>query len=393
MLSTLNCWKVVPGIQVRVAKLLLFLQIYFIYDMASYLVFNRQPYGPVLLVFAIVCVEILSVTRGKGAVKALLNLDRAPGLIFIVAMISAACQGAIFGNVIDRQGVGSVEYISKELVSIFLWFLVGLYIRKLTPNKFAVIISLGFTSFFWPYVDMESFRFDYGPINFAMDRTDIDHLHFSESLVFLGYCAIGAFPKSPIIKFSLGAYFLVLLFALQGRASLLIFGALLIYLIYRSPRGRYLIPFSRFIFVPLLVGYFVGEMIDVGFFGTLLESGSSQVRVLYIQFFFLNIIEFFLFGNAGLIVDSFGTVGGYAHNVFSLIQFYGFIPFVLLCFLMLKIVRSQVFRLWSLEGNWPYFLLLYVILSVIFAKSSTFILFWLALGLFYGEIRRERFRA
>ena len=91
----------------------------------------------------------------------------------------------------------------------------------------------------------------------------------------------------------------------------------------------------------------------------------------------------FWIGDPGFIASRFSSMGDYIHNLLSVWQFFGFFAFAGFTFLLIrsliKMFNARTNELDSaLQGH--SITLIYVVISVIFAKAVTFKLLWLTLG-------------
>ena len=360
-------------INLRIRKFNLhdFLILYFCYEFISFLLFFTTPIGP----------KIITLVVFSLVVYMLITNDRIPinsGLIVMLIFASVSCFSIILQiilsqSVTDGKGFNSIGFIFKELLSIVLWFLFGYFFKKNHPSIFIAMLGVFVTLIFWNFVIISEFRFDYIPINFALNRMDIDHLHFSESIVLIAFYSMAAFDSNKVIKLFIFIYFSILLFVMGGKASFLFF-ILTSAIIFYDSRWRYVsLLFFGITFSVELYNFLTGYLS--------LENSSTFARLIFFYSAISNIHLFFLFGNIEWIVNEFSSVGGYSHNIISILQFYGIIPLIIVFYLSIIAVKNSLI-LKNKDLMFEKSLLAYSLISILLAKSGTFFLFWMALGIF-----------
>lgn len=305
------------------------------------------------------------------------------------------CWGAYFlqvmtqDNVTDLKGRDVHTSIFFVLLVSMFWFSIGAMIsgvRYKESNYVALMLMFLIWVSFASDVNM-------GPMISYAGLADagaegVDHLLLAELILLVGLVAYSF--SHGILK-----YFIILAVAFfvfsGGGRSTFYFGVLGI-IIYEI--------LTRSFIDKLKFGLIFGLCLATGFLYILNFSGDGLVgRMLFLdglegdgsfvqrgEFFedaVYRLVDQFWFGNPGLIVSDYGTLGGYAHNIISAWQFFGFFGFLSILTLLVRL-SSEVFPKINQYNICVDRLggvcLIYAILGIIFSKYIGFIFLWFSMG-------------
>ena len=116
-------------------------------------------------------------------------------------------------------------------------------------------------------------------------------------------------------------------------------------------------------------------------------DSSGEVRG---ELFRNNIIDLpnkILVGNPNYLIDRYNNLGEYIHNILSIWEFYGFVFFFIIVYVIFSnlkfLIRNKKDILRSSSGKFACFALIFVILSIVAAKSAFYYPFWFVLGFWF----------
>lgn len=292
------------------------------------------------------------------------------GIAFLFA--GAACNQ-------NRQG-------KSLLISLFLLALVVIPLFKATEGKLLL-----------DYTQMRT--------NLGMD--DFTHLAIAEWVVFLliGSYAFANEKFRPLIVL----ISLFCLFSLQGRSST--FFTIIAFFVYGFiHEGRkHLVAVLVMTAIAALAYFFlpIEELIfdaDQGSIERMTLSGedadvSLQGRFEIIDVSINHLPQAALVGDPTFLAREAQSMGSYIHNLLSLWQFFGVVPFLIMIVVLIKSLR----KMFTLAGSgrvsvmdeFASVLLIYSVISVIFSKSIVFYWIWFVVGywmLDYSAGKRKRKR-
>lgn len=121
------------------------------------------------------------------------------------------------------------------------------------------------------------------------------------------------------------------------------------------------------------------EFITVGIF----NSTSNQARALFLETAIGYIYETPIFGNYGVYLNHFGSIGAYPHNLISAwlnLGLFGFILYIIILFKLMISSINNLLKQTSPFTTFAFFTSAFIILSFIFSKSYLFMFFGIAVG-------------
>ena len=361
--------------------------------LASFLVFNGRMPG-LFAILALVPLLRLPVVMAYGVPRRM-SLD-----FKLVALLLACCYAALFlqwaftPDYVDFRGRSITEFSTLMLAGNSLWLLAGLAISNARYER-SDIISLGLIA-----VALVMLIPNLGDGMVIVYSTllesggdSVNHLIVAEMFVVLVFAAfsfasgLGRWLVIPCAAF--------LLFAAGGRSSfyLGILAILLAQFVMASYKERVVL----LVFVGLFAtwaGAFLLQADDslverMLFSSGVDEDGSFQEREGLYRVGLSLLPEQILFGGPALYARENRSVGSYIHNLLSVWQFFGLIPFLLMSAMLgraLMRVRAEFIRFKDdVIYKFGALLCVYVSLSVAVSKSVGFPLLWLALGFWGGR--------
>lgn len=316
-------------------------------------------------------------------------------------------------NIIDNNGTSSHEYMITVTGIILPALMTGAafaYFKNLSRFLILTLICTLITctlylvqtmngGFFVDYYYLRSIRQDGIPIN---------HLSLTESLIFLFFMVLAIVWNKNKIKWPILLFITFLFFSLGGRVAFFSFLATVItfeFLTSKLEATLYRLPLI--LIAPLL--FFIIFQDDLAdnayynklFFASGLENDPSyQARLELSDSFRNGFIDQFLIGNINTIIETNGSVGSYAHNILSVFQFYGLIPFTIIIYTYYYIFKNFIsLKLYLSNSNFQIFasiILIYSFLSFFIGKALIFTPIWLAVGYWLMKIpidKTSRFKS
>ncbi|MFN4149653.1 MAG: hypothetical protein ACK4IX_01820, partial [Candidatus Sericytochromatia bacterium] len=125
-------------------------------------------------------------------------------------------------------------------------------------------------------------------------------------------------------------------------------------------------------------------------------DSSGEVRGEILRTNILDLPNKILIGNPNYFVDNYNNLGEYIHNILSIWEFYGFIFFTIIIYVICSNLRFLIKNRKNISenttGRFASFGLIFVILSILVAKSAFYYPFWFVLGFwfFYRSYYKER---
>lgn len=321
-------------------------------------------------------------------------------LLLSSLFVSILLQNIIFNDRIDYQSRSSLKFSLSTLTFGTVYFLVGAATQnaqikssKLISFTLILILIAGIV-----------FNLDGGPIlNFGLmsskrsDEFQLDHLVIGEPAILLLALSLAfstRFLKIPIFLIGVACFF-----ALGGRTSLIAF--VVTVPIYLAIRGKLKHSALGALFVSacfaVVAGYLLDQVDNPLVARMLLADGlssdeSKQARDLFLTEGFSGLGRQALAGDPTYIVEKFGTIGAYSHNLLSAWQFFGFIPFSMLLFSILFSARYIAKNKTDIkDGIDDFGLVLFIFSSVSVAtgKAIMFYPFWLSIGFWLYRARKS----
>jgi hypothetical protein len=355
---------------------------------------------------ALVCVCVVFVPALFGG---RLPLQKLPTLfivtLFCLSGLSMLTQFALDVERIDKNGVSSLIFLRTRWIEMFSWLGLGVVASHAQIKRsgwLAALVVLGAPLLVYFLATEEFGGGNYLVLAEETNFIGLSHLAIADHALLLVYLAYATAPARfrPLIM-AVGA---LTLYPLGGRASFYIgIGALLAYHLLAGPAvnaGRWL-AITGVAVVGVLLSMGVGVLgvsdeflVRMNFDGGLTEDLSFADRYESLVFGASLLALQFWYGGSGALVESFGFVGSYMHNIMSAWQFFG-APFflLLLCVWLLAIRRARAAfgeRAAEPLSELMVLLVVYSVLSLILSRSSTFWLAWFSLGLALSWVPESR---
>ncbi|MBG6073082.1 MULTISPECIES: hypothetical protein [unclassified Polaromonas] len=314
------------------------------------------------------------------------------GLFALIVSINLVLQKMQGYDLIGLDGRSSYWASMEIFVLGLIWFFCGASIQFLEFSKsnLRACLLIGIV-FLLIYGSLNGgVVISYADLNAeTISESQINHLTTGDNVVILLLIGYGFANKR--LKLLVAPVILIILFSLGGRNALLtlIVGIL----IYHFLRGEVTNIFS--ILIPVLgVVIVIGFLFELNhinddlvarmFFLDGLGSDASFVqRNRQIYESVINLTAQAPIGNASLIVRQQGVFGGYSHNILSVWQFFGLVPFAILFLMMIKTTKYMWFKLKKITlplDEFAAILLIYSVLCVFISRAIGFPCFWLAMG-------------
>lgn len=325
------------------------------------------------------------------------------GLYFVVVFVAVAIHALSFSGLVDSYGRSLLVYDFSIVFFSIVWLVVGYgfgsgHVKVSRNSAWLIMFFLALMLFS---------RLDDGVVinwwQVAYDKgssDELSHLSIGVPLVLLLFLVINAL--SGMEKGGAVVMSLALLFVSGGRLSVIVF-AFTVLFVYRN----YLFGWLG---ASLLIAFFAGSaglqylgfdfndpLVLRMFFGDGVaedESAIERGRILSESYGLLP--EQFFWGGPDLIIEKFGSLGYYIHNILSAWQFFGFLPFFFLglaiFFLGWRINKiedkSQV-----LDFSYLRCIYFYSVISVAVGKSFGFELLWFTFGYAQSVLYKFKTRA
>ena len=342
--------------------------------------------------------------NGQGATQSELT-----GLILVALSFAAiALQYLNLREFVGESGVMALRNMRTEWALSMLWLFAGGAVAtfnvKESPTIALIVLALTGLAFLSGLDDqmMVSYRevIEVGVVE------EINHLYLEKHVVFL---LILAYCLSPRTKWLVAIAGILLLYSTGGRTSLFVFTACVVWInVGKRSLGNLFVLGIIGILVFFSLRYaVVNQFIDIDnarvssmlFIGGVEEDNSYQARVQLLKMNLQFLDDQFMYGDPTIFPQKLRESGTYIHNILSVWQFYGFFVFACVALILLFSLR----RMFVLKSVTPTpkiifgsFLLMYVTLGVLLAKSATWDLLWFALGFWtllpVTKIKRRRRR-
>jgi hypothetical protein len=329
------------------------------------------------------------------------RLDYTAFLLFL-SFFSFGCfalfmQYNFHSELFDSLGRSSFEFTKMLFIVSMLWMLTGFaivnaHIKK--SNMIAIVILLMVSGLIVSNLS-DSMLISYADLTKESESEfAINHLAISDYILFMLYFAYSIssgstksliFFMTPIIMFSLGgraAFFL-------GTCSII-----MVEFLYNNLKMTFFQLLFTIGILIFLTTLFSKMFLNVGAERMLLvygiaKDGSFIERT---ETFWVSIQELsnqVWYGDPGFLIRQFGSIGYYIHNGLSAWQFYGFGFFmVFVVAILVSIKRFWMNRQQVFHASFDVFkslILVYGVLSIIFAKFIGFFFIWFSIGLWLGH--------
>ena len=312
-------------------------------------------------------------------------------LMLLLMMIVLVQQSVLTTN-IDFDGVNTLRVIHAATTVSIVWMLIGgaVSMFRLRESFVLAVLLAGALLMMFLVNAQDGFSVTYREIKDDVGTTNVSHITLEKFVVptlALAY-ALSSRARLPVVLMAF-----VTLFLMSGRTS---FAAFLLAFLVMSLQGRALRNFSMIVVAVLLIGVSVRLGLESGF----IDTENKAVR----QMVFMDGLEGdnsfvgrrelllgglkdlpaqFLFGDFTLTVERFGKFGTYIHNLLSAWQMYGFFALsAIVAALVVCVVRARAAmrRDPSPATVFGTFMLVYVIIGAIVAKSALWSPLWFVLG-------------
>ena len=315
------------------------------------------------------------------------------GYAFVISTaVSVAIQISLGLDATDSGGLSSLDYTVAMWSFNMLYFFAGaacIHTRYRKSNIVALILLL---LVLVPFLaaPKELIFVQFYELKQILDSDRLTHLGISEWCVFL---LIGAFAFStdrvrPLVIIVT----VVCLFGLQGRSSTLFtpFTMLLFWMLTGGKKA-----------ILLFAGLAILALVTLTFFpifDSLLDAderalermlldaddGSLQGRQAILENSLQHLPASIPYGDPTYIAIEAGTMGSFIHNLLSMWQFFGLLPFLLIVIILIRGLLVMKTRLrrgnLSVMEEIGCMLLIYSSVSVVFSKSIVFYWLWFAAG-------------
>lgn len=324
-------------------------------------------------------------------------------LTCIFLLLIPILQNIFLDNLFDYFSRSSHQYIWTISLLAISWIFAGavmgcirntdLFFKWITYISFLIItICLIYAlngNFFVDYQFLTSLR---------NDDIKIHHLSLTEPLMLIFFMVL-AFLYNTKIKWIAILIILFFMFALGGRVAF--FCYILTILIYEFLSSRVYNYLPKLLFM-VVVGIYVFLSLstslndDFEFNKLFLSSGiendeSFRGRMLFFKDFGEGVLNQVVIGNPNFFIIHHNDLGTYAHNILSLFQFYGLIPFIIIVFSLLFIVKKiYVLKLYLIDDiliKFGILFFIYTFFSILVGKAVLFSSLWFMLGFWFFKLK------
>jgi len=285
------------------------------------------------------------------------------------------------------------------------WLVVGAAVSNAHINRSLIspILMVGLAAWLtYNNLLANSLTVDYRKIASMVGIEQMSHLGFGDYFTLIFFVSYVIIVRAG--RFIVLGLFLFVQFAFGGRADF-IFGLASIFIFEFISYGysvRRLISYFSYVFV-ILGSVYVGSVFVRQSNGNVdpyliilsdLEQDSSYIKRL--EAFTGAISDLpaqLLFGDSTLIVQNFGSVGAYMHNILSAWQFFGapffLVSVVAIIFCSNRLLQVLRYKNRTLFDDFMIIIFIYSVMSILFAKYIGFPLFWFSIGLWLGRRRHS----
>lgn len=312
-------------------------------------------------------------------------------------------QNIFFVNLIDSFNRSSHEFIWVISLLGISWIIAGAILGSINGlSKGLKFINLIFFFMFFLilfYSLNKGVFIDYIFLTgLRSDGIKVHHLSLTEPLMLVFYMIIAQFYNSKY-KWLIILIILYWMFALGGRVAFFCFiFSILIYEFFNENKINFFLKISIIASLSTYIVLFLVSNLDNIFaFNKLFFSQgvgndeSFQSRLELFDNFSRNILSQLVIGNTNSLISNEGGLGSYVHNILSVIQFYGLIPFLIVIFSFLYIIKYiYIYRLYKEQEILSIFgvlFFMYTLLSVIVGKAVLFSSLWFILGFWFFKLK------
>lgn len=323
--------------------------------------------------------------------------------LFVLMLFTMFCnlflQFIFLDNIVDKEGRYSITYNFSSFINILSYIFLGFFCSGIKIKKktfFPVVIMLFILIIFYPYMDL------FYLINYnLLPREGLNHLTLGITLnhvIFFCFSSVSVFFQ--IVVFLLTCF---ILYSTTGRSILILYVVSILSVFFLQLRKKYKILFLVFLGVLLVVSFpviftlylnikNVSEIRQMFFFLDLTSDTSFQARINQLEVG-LSALPYQLFiGNPNYLIYNFNSLGAYIHNILSMWQFYGFIPFCVFLFLLTKYFFKYVFSspTFIKQNLFSVVSIIYSCFSLMLTKNYEFDFAWFTLSYVLFSHARNR---
>ncbi|MHA3080188.1 hypothetical protein [Acinetobacter sp. ANC 3791] len=328
-------------------------------------------------------------------------------LICLILLLIPILQNIFFQNLVDDDGRYSHNYIWVISLLGLSWLFSGAIIGSgQYSDNFLKITSCIFFTIFSAlifYTFNGGFFVDYQFLTMLRsDGIKIHHLSLTEPLMLVFFITIASFYRTKFKWFFI-LITLYFMFALAGRVAFFCFiFSILFYEFISSNKLTYFFKISLlFVMLTVVLFYFINFssdnqfIFDRVFFHEGLENDESfQGRVQFFEEFKFGILDQMIIGYPNFFIERNRDLGTYAHNILSVFQFYGLIPFLVILgsffYIIFDIINLKIYKSNDVLVVFGLIFLTYTFSSVLVGKSVLFSSLWLILGFWFFKLKKIR---
>lgn len=291
------------------------------------------------------------------------------------------------GDIIDHNRQSLFEFHWQTLLLYTISYLYGKY-SNFSVNKISYLVLLITLLFTFFIIDTKTMSLNFDLID--EDKKGVYLILGGLQSVFLLFFITRL--ENNFYKFLLLTLGCITLFFLNSRSALYSFIIVIaIYqILFSDIKNKIYTMLGVTLFVFFLIGSSVySELLETNprmltLVTGISEDGSQQARNLLYEVGISRIKEAPLLGDYGGTIRDFGSIGSYIHNILSYWQVFGLIPFLASVYFFIiqtSIIAYNSYKYRKIRKNSTYFVLaIYLMLSLITAKSYVWYTAWFILG-------------
>lgn len=317
------------------------------------------------------------------------------GYLFILSTgVSLVGQSALGMDANDQNNVSSWSFTFAAWTYNVMYFFAGAACTQIKYEKSNILAIVFVLLVVIPLLNtLDGGLFvDYYKLKQITGDQNLSHLYISEWCVFL-FISAYAFANRVFRPFVI-IIALVCLFSLQGRSSTIFtFVAIVTFSFFVEGRKIFytaiiciVIGIAAYFFLPIqdVLVEARGEAFDRMVLSGGEEDNSLTARSDILWFSIGHLPQSVLFGDPTFIALEARKMGSYIHNLLSMWQFFGLLPFLLIVVILIRSLLSLKSRIkqggLTVMEEIAGMLLIYVTVSVVLSKSIIFYWLWFATG-------------
>lgn len=327
-------------------------------------------------------------------------------IICLFLLFVPILQNVFLYNFFDSFGRNSHQYIWTISLLALSWIFAGAIIGCIrNANLFLKCVTYVFFLIFTIcliYALNGKFFIDYQFLtSLRNDYIKIHHLSLTEPLMLIFFMVL-AFLYNTKLKWIAILTILFFMFALGGRVAF--FCYILTILIYELLSSHIYSYLTKILFI-VITGIYVFLSLSTGlndnfefnklFLSDGIENDESfKGRMQFFYDFGEGALSQVVIGNPNFLIIRNNDLGTYAHNILSLFQFYGLIPFIIIIFSFLLIIKKiYVLKLYLSDDiliKFGILFFIYTLFSVLIGKAVLFSSLWFILGFWFFKLRNTQ---